>query len=83
MSDYFIYVIYNKVEDSFSPLDVAGNDTVAKRRFKIALSSDKVVYKNDFELYKLGKLNPVTYEIEGLEKELVCTYADLEKDTNV
>lgn len=83
MSDYFIYVVYNKVEDSYSQLDVAGNDTVAKRRFKIALSSDKVVYKNDFELYKLASLNPVTYEIKGLEKTLICTYADLEKDSNV
>lgn len=83
MPMFSIFTIYNRVEDSYSPLDICANSTVAKRRFKTALSSDKVLYKKDFELYKVGEINPVTYEITASEKVKICEYADLENDSDV
>lgn len=73
-----IYVIKNKVENGYSPLEISPNDIVAKRRFKDALSSDKVVYKDDFELYCLGDINPENMEITPKKPLLVATWADLE-----
>lgn len=74
-----IYVIKNKVENGYSPLEISPNDIVAKRRFKDALSSDKVVYKDDFELYKLGDINPDNMEISPITPLLVATWADMDQ----
>lgn len=73
-----IYVIKNTVENGFSPLEISANDIVAKRRFKEALSSDKVVYKDDFELWCLGEINPENMEITSKKPVLVATWGDLE-----
>lgn len=74
-----IYVIKNKVENGYSPLEISPNDIVAKRRFRDALSSDKVVYKDDFELYKLGDINPDNMEISPITPLLVATWADMDQ----
>ena len=78
-----IYTIYNKVEGAYSPLDIATNDTIAIRRFKSALNSDKVIYKNDFELYKVGEIEISTFQLFPVEKSLISTYADLENNPDV
>ena len=61
-----IYSIKNTVEEGWSPLEIAKNDTVMLRRFKTALSGDKVTYKSDFELYKLGDIDMETMQIKAI-----------------
>ena len=78
-----IYTIYNKVEGVYSPLDIASNDTIAIRRFKSALNSDKVIYKSDFELYKVGEIDISNFQLLPVEKRLISTYADLENNPDV
>lgn len=74
-----IYVIKNVVEEGFSPLEIAKNDTVMLRRFKSALSGDKVTYKSDFELYKLGEINMDTMEIKSCVPEKIADWSSVEK----
>lgn len=74
-----IYVIKNTVEEGFSPLEIAKNDIVMKRRFKAALSQDKVSYKSDFELWKIGEINMETAQIKGLEPSKVASWSDVEE----
>ena len=83
MTKHGIYTIYNKVEGVYSPLDIATNDTIAIRRFKTALNTDKVIYKSDFELYKVGEIDISTFELFPVSKVLVSTYADLENNPDV
>lgn len=83
MTKHGIYTIYNKVEGVYSPLDIASNDIIAIRRFKSALNSDKVIYKSDFELYKVGEIDITTFELLPATKTLISTYADLENNPDV
>lgn len=79
-----IYGIFNKAEDSWSPLDIATNDTIAKRRFYNAIkNSEKIIYKNDYELYKLGEIDIYNYEIVSTKKEKVTTWEKIQEDEEV
>lgn len=75
-----VTVIYNKVEDCYSAFDVCTNEIVAKRRFADGLKSDKVMYKSDFELYKVADVSLETFEISNPNKVLIATYDDIAKE---
>ena len=74
-----IYIIKNKVEEGFSPLEVAKNDLVMKRRFKSALSGDKVTYKSDFELYKVGEIDLETAKITACDVTKIADWSDVDE----
>lgn len=62
-----LYTIYDRVAEEGSPPFCARTDGVAIRQFMQAIQQSPF-NKDDFLLYRLGSFNPVSLELEALDK---------------
>lgn len=83
-----IYTIHNKIEDMFSPLDIASSDIIAKRRFALSLNEGakdqkNPIVKSDYELVCIGHIETDTHSILDTEKTVIGDYETIINDDSV
>lgn len=62
-----VYSVYDRVAGSYGEPFVAPNDGVASRRFNFVMAKSELIAE-DCELYQVGKYDPETGTLQGLEK---------------
>lgn len=83
-----LYTIHNKVEDFYSPIDIASSDVIAKRRFALSLTEGVKNQKNpivkaDYELFCIGHIETDTHTILDTEKKVIGDYESIISDPDV
>lgn len=66
-----LYVIMDKVAKDSGPIFEAKNDGVALRAYHGLLSGDSSLFKDEYDLYKVGYINKETMIINTIEPEKV------------
>lgn len=73
MQEVYLYSHYDKKGDRFDTPFFTANDMFAKRLFIMNIQDGKSImsnFKEDFELFKVGKFNVITGELESC-KEMI------------